>query len=248
MRRQNLFHLIGGYSVETAAERIELNQINVVPRPREISSPIQSRMVHPLIQHADRPVDVISVSYRGLRQHCKTERRNHLVDAVVDLRIQMVRSSRQNDGILVILFDIIDDFIRFFPNIFFKCLIFRSGGRHGGLHFRSPDTHARQLFGQTLHQTLVIIIRQKRMDQLHSPGFQFIVHIAGDDLRIHGYDRAVIMIVCPLVLDELIINARIENPLYAGFDERFDMAVHQFRRITRRIGGNRIHPLLIYFF
>ena len=60
-------------------------------------------VVHPLIQHADRPVDVISVSHRGLRQHCKTERRNHLIDAVVDLRIQMVRSTRENDGILVIL-------------------------------------------------------------------------------------------------------------------------------------------------
>ena len=27
----NLFHLVGGYRVQTAAERIELNQINVVP-------------------------------------------------------------------------------------------------------------------------------------------------------------------------------------------------------------------------
>ena len=72
-----------------------------------------------------------------------------------------------------------------------------------------------------------------------------LVHVIGDDLRIRGDDRAVIVVLRVLGLQLLIIDTRIKDPLFAHLHQGLDMPMHQLGRIAGCIGGDRIHALLV---
>ena len=245
MLGKNLLHLIRRHRIQTAAEGIELYQIDVIPRSGKISRPVQSGMIHPLIQNPYRPFQVPAFCHRRFCQYGKSEGRDDLIDAVIDLRIQMIRSARQDDGIFSVLLYVIDNLIRAFSDISFESRILFSACTYSFPHFGCPDSQRRHLFRQPLRQPLIVVIRQKRMQQFYSGCFQFIIHISGDHFRIHSHDRTVIVIVGLLIFDHLIVDARIKDSLHSRLDQRLDMSVDEFRRITGCIGGYGIHAFLV---
>ena len=100
---------------------------------------------------------------------------------------------------------------------------------------------------QTRHQTFVLVIRDKRMREFYPVFGEDLVHVIGDDLRIGGDDRTVIMVLRVLGFPLFIVDARIKDPLFAHLYQSLDMPMHQLGRIAGRIGRDRIHALFVEF-
>ena len=107
------------------------------------------------------------------------------------------------------------------------------------------DTFVFEYLIQTRDQALVLVIRHERMREFYPVLGENLVHIVGDNLRIRRHDRTVIVVLRVLGLQLLIIDARIKDPLFAHLHQSLDMPMHQLGRIAGRIGGDRIHALLV---
>lgn len=74
-----------------AAERVQLDQIQILACLYKIRCCIETAVVHPLVEDDQRTLDRIQVRDRVLGEHGKTIGINQLRDAVVDLSVNMVR-------------------------------------------------------------------------------------------------------------------------------------------------------------
>ena len=71
--------------------------------------------------------------------------------------------------------------------------------------------------------------------------FQFL-DIGGNDLRVIGDDRAVIVVIAEVFV-KVIRHAGVEHCVHALVKQRFHVAVHQLCREARRIGRNGVLTL-----
>ena len=89
---ENVAHLVGRDSVNTAAEGYELDEVHVLLVGDVSCGGIKPCVVRPLVENA-RCEFVYMVADRILRNDGNAEACYHSVDAVVDLRVYVVRSA-----------------------------------------------------------------------------------------------------------------------------------------------------------
>ena len=206
-------------------------------------------MIHPLVKNTKRPRQLCHRSHRILCQDHHIKRCDDLIDAVVDFRIQMIRSSRQNDGFFTMSSGISQRFLTLLMNIRLESGIFSTSHLDGFPNFITGDTICLKLHLVKLPlQLRVIIVRQERMTERHLIFMENIIHISCDHFRIRCHDRAVVVIRRITVFLAFIVDARVEDPVHILLSSQpFDMPVHQLCRIARRIGRNGLHAALIKF-
>ena len=101
---ENIFYLIGGNGIQTAAKRIQLDEVEIFCGFHIVGSSVKTAVVHPLIHDNEGTLRLIEIGDRILGKHCHTIGIDELRDTVVDLGIDMVRSSGQNDTVAVVVF------------------------------------------------------------------------------------------------------------------------------------------------
>ena len=101
---ENIFYLIGGNGIQTAAEGIQLDEIEIFRGFYVVGSSVKTAVVHPLIHDNEGTLRLIEIGDGILGKHCHTIGIDELRDTVVDLGIDMVRSSGQNDTVAVVVF------------------------------------------------------------------------------------------------------------------------------------------------
>ena len=204
-------------------------------------------MIGPLVEYANRPRKLAHVADSVLWQNHHIVGSDHLINAMVDLGIQVVRSAGKYDGFFVMLSGVRDGAFSLRLDITLEGLLFRAGREDRLLDLMFFDSLVFENLIQTRHQTFVLVIRDERMREFYPVFGEDLVHVIGDDLRISGDNRAVIVVLRVLGLQLLIIDARIKDPLFAHLYQSLDVPVHQLSRIAGCIGGDRIHALLVEF-
>ena len=92
---QNFIYLVGCYRVESAAEGVELNQLEIVAPGHKLRCRVQPGVIDPLVHDAQAAAGILSDRQAVLREYTQTIGRNQLGDAVVDLRVHVVGTSGQ---------------------------------------------------------------------------------------------------------------------------------------------------------
>ena len=151
---------------------------------------------------------------------------------MIDFRIQVIRSSRKYDSLLLVFFRVSKSLPSLVFNIAFERMLLFSRRMHGACNLCLADTLRLQNFIHSLYQTLVIVVRHERVREFHAVFLENIVHIVCDNFRIGSNNRAVIMVLCTFVFHLLVIHARIENPFFTHFNQGLNVSVHKFCRIT----------------
>ncbi len=103
---KNLIRLIRRDGVEAASEGIQLDEIQIIPGVDKIRRRVKTRVVHPLVVDAERPLQFAEMGDGVLGQHRHPVGIDHLRDSVVDLRVDMIGSSGENDAVASGLFQI----------------------------------------------------------------------------------------------------------------------------------------------
>ena len=241
----DLLHLVSGDRVETAAEGVQLDQFHIVAGTGEYSRAVHTGVIDPLVENTDRPLQSRQMADGILRQDHHAIGVDQLVHAVVDLRIHMVRTSRQDDRLHVMILSVLQRILTSLLHILVELPVLRPGRLDGRTDLGDGDPHRLQDLLQFFLEPLVVVVRQERMEEPDALLLDDLVHVVGDDLRISRDDRAVIMVRLFFVLDPLVVDARIEDQLVTVPDQRLDVTVDQFGRIAGRIRRDRIHTHLV---
>ena len=94
---QDLLDLVGGDGIEAAAERIELDELEIRLVADSGGCLVEARVVGPLVAHAQGPFEA-SIGDRVLGEHSHSQADNDLRDPVVDLRVEVVGPPRKDDA------------------------------------------------------------------------------------------------------------------------------------------------------
>ena len=199
-------------------------------------------MVHPLVIDTDRTFNFCQMRNRILRKHRNTITIDQIRNTMVDLRINMVRTTCKNNSSSAGIFKILKSLLalrlyilthlcKLFPCRMCCCFYFIS---------RDILKHLYQTVCQNC-------LRCKCHKRIHKPNIRVLefIHVILDVFCIGSNDRAVIMIDCIRKLITLIRHARIENKFHAFFDQPADMSMCKLCRITFGFTRNRLNTQLI---
>ena len=75
--------------------------------------------------------------------------------------------------------------------------------------------------------------------------FQILPHVVGDDFRIGGYNRTVVMVRSILVLDVFVVDAGIKYLLLTHLHQGLDVSVNDLSRIASRVGADVFHAFFV---
>ena len=100
---QNIFYLVGGNGVQTAAEGVQLDEIQIFRGLHIVGSGIETAVVHPLVHDDEGTLRLIEVGDGVLGKNGHAVGIDELRNTVVDLGIHMVGSSCQNDAVAVVV-------------------------------------------------------------------------------------------------------------------------------------------------
>ena len=98
-RLEDLLHLVGGQRVQTAAEAVQLDEVEVGPLGGHLRRRIQARVVHPLVHQADGALQRAEVRDGVLGEHRQAEAGQKLGDGMVDLGVVVVGAPGQHDAV-----------------------------------------------------------------------------------------------------------------------------------------------------
>ena len=101
---QDIADLIGGNSIQSTTERIQLDQIQKVGRFYIICSCIQSGVVHPLVKYDQRAFYLMQMGDGIFGQNCKSVGCNQFRNTVVDLRVNMIWTAGKYDTAAFVVF------------------------------------------------------------------------------------------------------------------------------------------------
>ena len=245
---ENLFHLVDRDRVQAAAERVQLDQLQVVAFGDHLRGVIKACVIRPLVRGADLH-EVVPV-HRGnavLGQYREPETSDGLRDAVIDLRVHMIRASRENDAVGPVLGDPVQRSPSFPQDVILRGGELVPAGRDRFLKLLLSDPegllHERS---QRLGQDLAVCERDKRIVKLNVLLPQAL-HVIPDALRIGNDHRAVKGVLLGLRLAALVIHAGIKDPFDAVFDQPFHVSVGQLRGIALGFARDAVHAERVDF-
>ena len=136
---QNLLHLIGGQSVQAAAEGIELDQVQVVAHRHKTGDGVQAAVIHPLIDDANRTLGLHQMRERILGKDRKAKARDKLGQGMVDLGVVMVGTTGEYDAVAAVVLDPLKGLLAHGLDVLVKTRVGLVGGVDGGIDLRARD-------------------------------------------------------------------------------------------------------------
>ena len=109
---QNLIHLVGSNRVQSAAEGVKLDQIQIIPGLYITGRRIQAGVIHPLIHDPQRPLGFVEMGNAVFGQNRQTVAANQLRNPVVDFPVNVVGTACQDDPVGMMVFDPFKRFLR----------------------------------------------------------------------------------------------------------------------------------------
>ena len=178
---QDLLHLVGGQSVQAAAEGVELNQVQVVAHRHKTGDGVQAAVVHPLVDDADGTLGLHQVRERILGKDRKAKARDKLRQGVVDLGVVMVGTAGEHDAVTAVVLNPLKSLLAHGLDVLVETRIGLKGSVDGGIDLGARDlgtAHAtatglrigHTVDGEHLVQTALelglIVIGHKRVQEL----------------------------------------------------------------------------------
>ena len=244
---ENVLDLPRRQRIEAAAERAELDQREVRVLCDELRRMVEARVVTPLVDDLElRRLDrhVVDGVFRDDGQMVALD---HLRDAVVDLRVDVIGATDEHDDLLPRLLDALEDLGAVVAHILAVL---------GELLVGLVDSLDNLLFLQTLMgaeflveargHALLVVDWQERLQEVDVLLAQD-VHVAADVLSVRSDNRAVVVVLRRmLVVDHVVGLARVEDLRDALLDEVHDVAVCNLGRVAERVGRHRRHALEVH--
>ena len=222
---QNFAHLIGGDGVQTAAEGIQLDQLQVLPVPHELCRAVQPGMVNPLVVDPEGALGGEIDGQAVLGEDGKVIRGNHFRDTVVDFGVNVIGSASQNDAPRVIFRHPLQRLLPLCTNVGLGALLFFPCLMDGGADFLPVDApFFLTQSGQPVGGDLLAGKGEEGADVADfavCDGF----HVVFQILRVGDHDGAVVMILRAGGLLMLIEYAGMENGFDSLIDEPLDVTV-----------------------
>ena len=242
---QKLADLVGRDGVESAAEGVELDKLQIVASADEFRRRVEPRVVDPLVVHAHgtlgRKVDGQAV----LGQHREAVGRDELGDAVVDLGVNVVGPPCKDNAAAAVFLHLGERS--------------RARGADVGLRFllllpREVRGAARLLFGDVpdLFAELRKAVGRDLFAREGEEGVQVAHGAVGhgfdvilDILRVRDDDGAVEVILRARHLLMLVEHAGVEDGLHAVVDEPLGVAVSELCRVALGFRRDALHTQLV---
>ena len=124
-------HLVGSNGVQPAAEGAELDQVDFGMGRRKAGRMVQPGVIAPLVHNAELIFGRIHVVHGIFRHDGQVVGLDHLRNAVVDLRVDVVRPAYQQDHGEIFLLGSLQDFFAFVAHVFPVLLQFLVACVHG---------------------------------------------------------------------------------------------------------------------
>ena len=244
---QNFAHLIGGDSVQTAAEGIQLNQLQVLPVPYKFRRTVQPGMVDPLVVDPEGAFGGEIDGQTVLGEDGEIVGGNHFRDAVVDLRVDVVGSARENDATGVIVRHPLQCLLPLRPDVGLGVLLFRPRIMDSGADFLTVN--APLFLAQGSQPVGGDFLAGKGEEGTDVADFAVCdgFHVVFQILRVGDHDGAVVMILRAGGLLMLIEYAGVEDGLDALVDEPLHMAVGELGGVALGFRGDGLHAKFIDF-
>ena len=242
--RENIAHLVGGNGIDAAAERVELDQLQVIAASHIARGRIQTGVVHPLVQYAYGTLRFSEVRDAVLGKNGKAVGGDHLGDAVVDFGVDMIGTSRKDNSLdtsffyirqnpLSLMADILADLFQFLPGVGRSRCDFSRG-------------NLRKLLLQGRGDRLKVRKGHERHAHTDRPVGDFL-HVVADILRIGGHDGAVVVVVGLTELLPLVEDCGIEDEIRMELHQPLDVPVGQLCGVALGLTGDGFNTHLINF-
>ena len=182
-------------------------------------------MVDPLVRNTQRPFRSFQHRQAVFCQDGKPIGRNHFRDAMVNLRVDMIRPSRQNNACFPVVLDPLQGFPALFLYIIFRTGLFLPGFPHcfSDFPFRNVPLFFTYL-DQPFRSGFFTGKGNKWPNKMHFSTCNRL-HVVLQIFRIRDHDRAVEVILRCRALLPLIKHARVENRFDSAANQPLHMAV-----------------------
>ena len=259
---QNLLHLIGGQSVQAAAEGIELDQVQVVAHRHKTGDGVQAAVVHPLVDDANRTLGLYQMRKRILGKDRKAKARDKFGQGVVDLGVVMVGTTGEHDAVTAMVLDPLKSLLAHGLDILVETRIGLKSSVDGGIDLGARDlgtAHAtatglcigHTVDGEHLVQTALklglIVIRHKRIQELDVL-FANLVDVERQRCGVAHDDGAVVTVAGGRILLALPAHARHPDEVDIAVDEVHHMAVAHLCRVAHALGRHGLDARLVGLF
>ena len=243
-RLENFLHLVGGERVQTATERVQLDEVEVATLGRHLRRRIEARVVHPLVDQANRALERAQVRDGVLGEHRQPKAREQLGDGVVDLGVVMVGAARQHDAVGAGLLHPFQGLGALHAHVALERLVLGPSGVDRGVHFllrRGGNAFAHELgvrldklHHQALLQVFLLVVGQPRVQELRRRLAQ-LVDVQAQRLGVARHDRAVEMVARRVVLLALPLAAGEPDEVRVLVEQVHDVAVRELRRVAHAL-------------
>ena len=243
---QDLLHLVGGQGVQAAAEALQLHEVHVVAGGDEAGRTVETAVVHPLIDHADRALGLHLVRDGVLRQHGETKAVDQLGNRVVDLGVVVVGTASQHDAVTARLLDPVEDLVALAVHLLLELEVGLPGLIDSGVDLGARDVLTlaaalallriglallRDDFVQAALERLLVVVRDEGC-QVLDRGVGELVHVELQRLRVAHHDRAVVVVGGTVVLLALPAHAGHPDEVRVLLQQVHDVAVGELGRVA----------------
>ena len=256
---QNLLHLVGGQSIQTAAEGVELDQVQVVAHRHKTGDGVQAAVVHPLVDDADGALGLHEMRERILGKDRKAKARDKLGQGVVDLGVVVVGAAGEHNAMATVVLDPLKGLLAHGLDVLVETRIGLKGGVDGGIDLGARDlgtahTTATGLSighavdGEHLVQAALelglVMIGHKRVQELDVL-LADLIDIERQRRGVAHDDGAVVTVAGGRILLALPAHARHPNEVDIAVDKVHHMAVAHLGRIAHALGRHGLNARLV---
>ena len=256
---KDFLHLVGGQSIQTAAEGVELDQVQVVAHRHKTGDGVQAAVVHPLVDHADGALGLHQVRKRILGKDRKAKARDKLGQGVVDLGVVVVGTTGEHDAVTAVVLDPLKSLLAHGLDILVEARVGLKGSVDGGIDLGARDlgsTHAtatglrigHAVDGEHLVQTALelglVVIGHKRVQELDVL-LADLVDVERQRRGIAHDDGAVVAVASRRILLALPAHARHPDKVDIAVDEVHHVAMAHLGRIAHALGRHGLDARLV---
>ena len=259
---QDLLHLIGGQSVQAAAEGVELDQVQVVAHRHKTGDGVQAAVVHPLVDDANRTLGLYQMRERILGKDRKAKARDKLGQGMVDLGVVMVGTAGEYDAVTAVVLDPLKSFLAHGLDILVETRIGLKGSVDSGIDLGARDlgtAHAtatglsigHAINGEHLVQAALelglVVIGHKRVQELNVL-LADLVDVECQRRGVAHDDGAVIAVASRRILLAFPAHARHPDEVDIAVDKVHHVAVAHLCRVAHALGRHGLDARLVGLF
>ena len=243
---QNLIHLIRGHGIQSAAEGIELQKLQIIPVPNKPGGGVQPGMVDPLV-HDPQVLILLRVRQTVLGEYRQAVGRDQFRDSMVDFRVNMVGPPGQHNTAAASGLHLLQNPSALRHNVSLGLPLLCPGSfyrrfdlRSGNIPFLLAEPY------QPLRRHLFIGKSHKGTDIANLPLCNSL-HVVFQVLSVGRHHGAAVVILGVLVLLIFIKNTGMENGGDALINQPLHMSVGQLGGVAFGFRWNGVHTQLVDF-